>query len=77
VRGAGTRLPCTVQLVGTNGTSDKAVVGEDGLGRGSSVAVELHAPKDIGEIKRCFVERGKGGYTDTGDGWFLEMIEVI
>ncbi|KAI8470187.1 MAG: Serine/threonine protein phosphatase [Monoraphidium minutum] len=77
VRGAGTNLPAYVQLIGTNGTSEKVLVGEDGLPRGSSVAVDLQAPKDMGELRRCFVERGKSGYTNTGDGWFLEMVEVV
>jgi hypothetical protein len=51
-------------------------VGEDGLGRGSAVAAEVHAPKGIGEIKRCRVERGESGYTSTGDGWYLDVVEV-
>lgn len=78
VRGAGTTLPAYIQLIGTNGSSEKVLVGgEDGLARGSSVVMEAHAPKDIGELRRCFVERAKSnGYTHTGDGWFLEMVEV-
>lgn len=40
------------------------------------MVLEAQAPKDIGELRRCFVERAKGGYTSTGDGWFLEMVEV-
>jgi len=52
-------------------------VGQDeGLPRGSSLTFEAQAPKDIGELRRCFVARAKSGYTNTGDGWFLEMVEV-
>ncbi len=77
VRGAGTNLPAYIQLIGSNGTSEKLLVGaDDGFPRGSTLTFEAAAPKDIGEIRRCFVARAKSGYTNTGDGWFLEMVEV-
>jgi protein phosphatase PTC7 len=66
-----------VQLIGANGTSDKVLVGaDDGLPRGSSTVVEAAAPKDLGELRRCYIEQTRGGYTGTGDGWFLEMVEA-
>lgn len=78
VRGAGTTLPAYVQLIGANGSSEKILIGADeGLARGSNLTFEAAAPKDIGELRRCFVARAKSGYTNTGDGWFLELIEAL
>lgn len=79
VRGAGTGSTAWIQLIGTSGNSEKFVVGNshhEGLSRASSVTFDIAAPKDIGEIKRVYVEREKASFGDTGDGWFLDEVQV-
>ena len=79
VRGASTGSAAYVQLIGTNGRSEKVVVGDsedDGLERGSTVTFDLPVPVGMGAIRRLHVERGRASATDTGDGWYLDHIEV-
>lgn len=80
-RGAGTKARAWIQLVGAHGTSDKVCFGadsssDDGFPRGSQLSMQLLAPRDMGPLKRVYVERAKRSASDLGDGWFLEQIEV-
>lgn len=79
VRGAGTPSMAWVQLMGTAGESEKYEVGnssEEGLMRGSKVTFEVQVPRDIGALRRVLIQRDKGSYSDSGDGWYLDAIEV-
>lgn len=79
VRGAGTPSTAWVQLIGSTGESEKYVVGnsgEEGLSRGSKVTFEVQVPRDIGALRRVLIQRDKGSFTNTGDGWYLDHIEV-
>jgi hypothetical protein len=79
VRGAGTNSAAFLQLVGSQGESEKVVIGnshEDGLQRGSKVTFEVQVPQGIGPLRRVFIEREKSSCTDTGEGWYLEAVVV-
>jgi hypothetical protein len=78
VRGAGTKARAWVQLVGTHGVSDKVCFegSDDGFPRGSNLTMQVHVPKELGVLKRVFVERAKRSASDVGDGWFLEHVMV-
>jgi hypothetical protein len=78
-RGAGTHSAAWVQLIGTGGESEKFLVGNSddvGLQRGSTVRFDVQAPKELGALRRVHVERAKGSVTDTGEGWYLDHVEV-
>jgi hypothetical protein len=81
VRGAGTGCGAYIQLIGSLGQTDKVAVGEsidDGLQRGSTVTFDIQVPQNgLGTLRRVFVEREKASSTATGEGWFLEQVNVI
>jgi len=81
VRGAGTHAPVTLQLVGSKGASPTVPVGESdegdsGLARATAVALELALDRDIGQLRRVRVQRAPGSTSGTGEGWFLDRVEV-
>jgi hypothetical protein len=80
VRGAGTRSGVKVQLIGSEGSSDLIEVGnsmEEGLRRASTTTFDVLVPRELGTLRRVYVERDKASSTDTGDGWYLEQVNVV
>jgi hypothetical protein len=80
VRGAGTRSGVKVQLIGSEGSSDLIEVGnsmEDGLRRNSTTTFDVLVPRELGTLRRVYVERDKASSTDTGDGWYLDQVNVV
>ena len=78
-RGAGTKYAAWIQLFGTHGESDKFLIAdsdENGLPKGSSKTFEMLVPRDIGSLRRVYVERDKGSSCDIADGWFLDSVRV-
>lgn len=79
LRGAGTPSVASLQLIGTQGISQKVVVGTDELGtldRGSVRTVEVWVPKhSIGQLRRVHVEKRMASHI-SGDGWYLKHVEV-
>ncbi|GFR39752.1 hypothetical protein Agub_g236 [Astrephomene gubernaculifera] len=78
-RGAGSLAPAWVQLVGTNGKSERILVGEtdeDRLARGSVRTVSVPAPEELGQLRFVNVQRLGSSISDAGTGWFLEHVVV-
>jgi hypothetical protein len=72
-----------LQLVGSKAASPTVPVGgsdddgDSGLARATAVALELALDADIGQLRRVRVERAPGSTSGTGEGWFLDRIEVV
>ncbi len=66
VRGAGTPVPATIRLVGTEGESQDFILGDDseepGFRRGEAVSYELRVDKDLGDLRRVFVRQVSPDY---------------
>lgn len=79
LRGAGSATPAWVQLVGTNGKSDRIIVGEseeESLARGTRRTVTISTSEDLGHLRFVNVQRLTSSITDAGTGWFLESVVV-
>ena len=61
VRGAGTPVPATIRLVGTEGESQDFVLGdspeEPGFRRGETVSYEVEVDDDLGDLRSIFVQQ--------------------
>lgn len=61
VRGAGTPVPATIRLVGTEGESQDFVLGdnpeEPGFRRGENVTYEVEVDDDLGDLRSIFVRQ--------------------
>ena len=61
VRGAGTPVPATIRLIGTEGESQDFILGDDpeepGFRRGESKSYKLQVDKDLGDLRRVFVRQ--------------------
>lgn len=82
LRGAGSESAAFIQLVGTDGSSPRIPLvdpsGEHpGFERGSTKSFDVSVPKNIGPIRRVYVEKEKGRCTEQGEGWYLQHVEVI
>lgn len=78
LRGAGTHSQATIQLIGSNGTSERILIGGDltgVLGRGSTRTITVPVPQHIGTIRRVFVEKQRES-SSAGEGWYLQLVEV-
>lgn len=77
LRGAGTKSTAQLRLIGAGNISEPVSVGSDELGhldRGSIRTVEVRVPSNFGDLRRVHVEKDRDEHT--GDGWFLQHIEV-
>lgn len=72
LRGAGSLTPAWVQLVGTQGKSERIIVGdteEDSLGRGTVRTVTVTVSEDLGQLRFVNVQRLGSSISDAGTGW--------
>ncbi|PNW88593.1 hypothetical protein CHLRE_01g036200v5 [Chlamydomonas reinhardtii] len=79
LRGAGSLTPAWVQLVGTQGKSERIIVGdteEDSLGRGTVRTVTVTVSEDLGQLRFVNVQRLGSSISDAGTGWYLEHVVV-
>mmetsp|Transcript_10331 Transcript_10331/g.17962 ORF Transcript_10331/g.17962 Transcript_10331/m.17962 type:complete len:487 (+) Transcript_10331:106-1566(+) len=78
LRGAGTRSPAVLKLIGTGGSTERVLVGSDELGqfdRGSIRRIDVAVPPGFGTLRRVHLEKHRDMQA-TGDGWFLLHVEV-
>ena len=77
VRGAGTHAGIRLQLIGTRGESEPAVISQDrGFAQGSVETHVLPVETDIGDLRMIRVEREAIDGTLADESWFLDKLIV-
>lgn len=77
VRGAGTRAGIRLQLIGTRGESEPAVISQDrGFAQGSVKDCILPVETDIGALRMVRVEREIADGSLADESWFLDKLLV-
>ncbi|KAL6757479.1 hypothetical protein V8C86DRAFT_2623890 [Haematococcus lacustris] len=76
LRGAGTHSPAWVQLIGSNGSTERYMLGdEDTFERDTAREFTLPVPKNIGQLRRVHIQKRRQPQA-LGDGWYLKHVEV-
>eukprot|EP00798_Chlamydomonas_sp_ICE-L_P007420 gene7420-553_t len=82
LRGSGSESRASIRLIGTEGVSPKIPLvdpqGEgEGFERNSTKTFATSVPRSIGQLRRVFIEKEKGDYSEQGEGWYLQHVKVV